>query len=220
MPGTQFEASFDGLAELTRKFETLPAKLDQAERNTVRRASLEALREFKQNLSPPTLRRRSGHLADSANAAEPIKGPLGWSAAVGYRKGDIDSYARVQEGVDKAGNYVDSTTIRAKKRLLAIPIDEALTAAGLPRYSGPREFGQGVNQLGGPGFWMKFNASLFFVVPSGKGKNARLHFLFLGVPQVTIRGKRPLRSAAEGVQGRMRAIAEEEIGAVRRSLGA
>lgn len=213
-----FGAEFQGLADLTKRFDGLPERFDRAEQNTVKRTSLEVLAEFRKNVNPPTLRHRSGHLSASTNASAPEKDSLGWAAAVGYRKGDVDGYARVQEGVDRDGNYVEGTTIRAKKRLLAIPIGDALTGAGVHRFKGPRDF-EGVNALGGPGFWMRFNAHLFFVVPAGRGKGARLRFLYIGVPSVTVPGRKPLRTASEGKRERMRQIADEEVRIALRPFG-
>lgn len=212
-------AQFEGVNAVLSAFSTLPEELGRAGKETVRRTSLEVLREFRTNVGPPTLRKRSGHLAASTNASPPAKDALGeWTAAVGYRKGDVDKYAGVQEGVDKDGNYVDSTTIRAKGRVLAIPLEEALTSTGRPRFKGPKDF-EGVNVLGGPGFWVKFPSGLFFVVASGHGKGARLHFLFQGLPSVTVKGKKPLKKAGEVGKARQREIALEEVALASRRAG-
>ncbi|HOQ06045.1 MAG TPA: hypothetical protein PKY88_12625 [Anaerohalosphaeraceae bacterium] len=139
-------------------------------------------------LTGRVLRRRTGNLARAL---------AGWmlsdlEAAVGVRPfSGVDAYAWLLTDEVK--------TIRPRTaRLLAVPIGENLTAAGVPRFRSPREVPNGF-------FFRSAAGNLLFGYRLGKTERARIRPLFALVPEVTVFGSGALY---DGVLDRVDAITD------------
>jgi len=121
--------------------------------------------DAQKRLEPQT---RSGNLGASGGITEPEFS----SGVVTLDLGSNIEYARQ---VDQGG------TITAKRgRMLAIPLDPALTASGVPRFSSPREI---------PGaFVLKLWGKVFIAAEAGKGKNRVLTLFYILKHSVTQKG--------------------------------
>lgn len=101
---------------------------------------LAAGRITKGYLSGQRLRRRTGQAAGAITAQAEVEGGAP-AVHVGAFRGPSLAYLGVQEegtrGLEPESPYADIVPRRA--RSLAIPVDESLTPAGVPRYPGPRE---------------------------------------------------------------------------------
>ncbi len=139
---------------------------------------------------------RSGDLAASAIVADPVIG----ETAVTCEGGFNSPYAAQR-------NFGGTITAKPGKAL-AIPLDPALTARGVPKYSSPRE-------LGGDARIVKLWGRAFIAKTAGKGKNRILTLFFVlkdHVDQkgdnffsnaVEIRRTRAAGEIAEGVAGQL-----------------
>lgn len=147
------------------------------------------------------VRKRSGHLLQSLASSEAKRDGKGWFATVGFRKGVVDSYAKSVED--------EQTSFTAKKKLLAIPVNEALTTAGVARYRSPLDVPDG--------FWRE-NLAGFVGFYQWVGK--RLRLLFVGRRTVKVRGARPLKRSLDGARPQFVGIFQaEEAAAIRNALG-
>ncbi|HOT73739.1 MAG TPA: hypothetical protein PLX18_11360 [Anaerohalosphaeraceae bacterium] len=141
-----------------------------------------------QYLSGRALNRRTGNLARSL---------AGWmiadlEAVIGVRPfSGVDAYAWLLTDEVK--------TIRPRTaRLLAVPIGENLTAAGVPRFRSPRDVPNGF-------FYRSASGALLFGYRLGKTERARIRPLFALVPEVTVFGSGALY---DGVLDRVDAITD------------
>lgn len=188
--------SFTGIPAVTRRLTGMPRRLDQAERESVRVGSLEALALFRRKVTGAVLKVRSGAYRDATTSSPPAKDGAGWMATVGVKDGPAAPYAKIHE---------TGGTIRAKKKYLTIPVGEALTPAGVPRFDGPLD----------PALDSR---DVFWIFPKGKkprvvesDENDELTTLFIAVPEVRIPARRPLGTTLEEMRPRMRVIAQEEL---------
>lgn len=179
-----------GTEKAVRVLGDLPRKLGAAERTAVAKGSLRAERVFRGKVSRDVLNVRTGAYRSSITRSEPELTPLGFEARVGVRKGPASPYAAIHE---------TGGVIRAKGRLLAIPIGPALTPAGVARYKSPRDL------VGG--FWKSFGETVLFVVPQAK----RLIAYFVGKASVTIPRRRPLGQTFDEVKPFVARTFAEEI---------
>jgi hypothetical protein len=115
---------------------------------------------------------------------------------------------KLAETVDEAERKTvleEGGTITPKSaKVLAVPVGNALTATGRARFASPREV-EG-------GFWLsRPGRPPLFVVERGGSKSRRLDVLFVGLPRVTLEGKRSAAKAAEAAQGQARRVLDEQI---------
>jgi hypothetical protein len=117
------------------------------------------------------LKTRSGNLARAIHGYKDARGDFHGYVGVGDEQA-VGPYAWLL-------GQRESKTIRAKSGgLLAIPVGNALTEAGVPRYSSPNDLrGQGYRWFKNP----KTNKILF-----GKNIGGHLDILFVGKESVTI----------------------------------
>ena len=194
--------SIEGLNDLHKRVNSLPARLDGAEQTAVRKGAHEALVRFRVRVTGMDLKVRSGAYRNATNASAPTKDAAGWKAEVGVKKGPAEKYAALFERKE------ESVTIKPKRgKVLAIPIGPNLTPAGVARFKSPRDprmFG---------GFWKRIGDELLFLVPKGRDnqKGARIDAWFLGVPEVVIHPPRPLTKTLADMQPRMRQIVAAEV---------
>jgi hypothetical protein len=119
-------------------------------------------------LTGSALKRRTGNLARAVD---------------GWMEDDLDGVVGVRDG-SAVGKYAwllgpDQKTITPKNgKFLTIPIGENLTAAGVPRYTSPR-------QVEG-GFFINTNGRLLFGYK--KGKKGKFRALFTLVTSVLVQG--------------------------------
>jgi hypothetical protein len=200
-------------AEVAGRFAKLPGEMDKAEHDAVAQAARVVLKRVGQHFTGYTntaaaaslssvglVRRRSGHLAQSANASTPEKDGSGWRAFVGFGSGPAGRYAKTIE---------EGKTFTAKGQVMAIPIGAALTPGGSARFAGPRDFPQG--------FWGRSvrGALLFFARVGGV-----LQPLFIGRRIVTVPAFRPLQRSLDASRGEIgRIFQRESEEAIRRALG-
>lgn len=112
---------------------------------------------------------RSGDLQGSGMVNQPVITGEEITVRWGFNK----EYARIR---DQGGDIVP-----VKAKLLAIPLDPVLTAAGIPQYASPREdAGSAGNGL----FLLKFAGHLFLAEHIGRGKTSRVSFRWELVPHV------------------------------------
>lgn len=168
-----------------RRFARLPAALERAEQRFVKVAGLRTEKRTKQHFVPyrrvehaslfsvGLVRRRTSALLNSLNTSPAEKVASGWQTRVGFRDGPVRSYAKTIE-------Y--GATFTPSKKLLAIPVGEALTSAGVARYRSPLDVTNG--------FWapMRGGTSVGFFARVGK----RLQLLFVGRKRVEVKPFRPL----------------------------
>lgn len=121
--------------------------------------------DAQRRLEPQT---RTGELSASGGITDPEVTAKEITLDLGFNK----EYAAMRE---RGG------TIRATRtKNLAIPLDPALTAAGVPRFSSPREI---------PGaFVLKLWGKVFIAAEAGKGKNRILTLFYILKPSVTQTG--------------------------------
>src|SRR3990172_831455 len=129
-----------GLDRLGHRLSELPKRIDEAAKRGIHKAALLVHRRVRERLTGrgpgnESLHVRSGKLLQALNTSAPEFVSGSWQARVGFRQGPAGKYAPVHE-------Y--GATIRAKKRLLAIPTRFARTAAGVARTITPRDY---------EGFW-------------------------------------------------------------------
>lgn len=185
-----FDLLVTGVSQLGGRFTRLPRALVEAEKRGIHAAGLHVERQVRKRFKGYSPGRRgdsdnqvrSGKLRQSLNTSEPE--PIGnaHQVRVGYRKGVVDRYARIQE---------EGGTVKAHNRLLAIPLPAALTAAGVLRV--PTSGGRWLDRFPG-GFWFtskKGNA--IFARRAGEG----LELLAVGKPSVTIPPHRMLQRSLE-----------------------
>jgi hypothetical protein len=143
------------------------------------------------------IRSRSGTMQKSLSAgtklAKKIKG--GYVGVVGYGGGIVKDFIAIHEGSK------DHVITPKRAKVLAIPILEALTPAGVPRYSSPR------NIKGG--FWRKGQSGerLYFYGPKGVTGGP----LFLGLKRAKVKPRRPLMGAHEKHRRRGPVIVRLEV---------
>ena len=170
-----------------RRFARLPAALERAEQRFVKVAGLRTEKRTKQHFVPyrriehaslssvGLVRRRTSDLLNSLNTSPAEKVAGGWQTRVGFRDGVVRSYAKTIE-------Y--GATFTPSKKLLAIPVGEALTSAGVLRadYARPSYVKNG--------FWkpMRDGQSVGFFERVGQ----RIRLLFIGRRRVTVKPFRPL----------------------------
>ena len=201
------------IAEFSRRVGKMPAALSVAEQKaTGKCAKVVEVRVIKHFVgysaaskgatlaSQGLVRQRTGHLKQSLNSSDAKKDGAGWFATVGFRKGVVDAYA---ETVERGRTFTPS------KQLLAIPVGEALTAAGVARYRSPRDVSDG--------FWRQ-SVSGFVGFYQWVGK--RLNLLFIGRRRVEVKAFKPLQRSLDGTRGQFKGIYEAEVAvALRKALG-
>jgi hypothetical protein len=193
----KFEVGFRGLDRLRALPGKLAETVDEAERKTVLVLSQIGTRLLRDRLSGVDRKRRTGNLARSVATSEPRRvGTGGWEGLFGYGRGVAARYARILE---------EGGTITPKSaKVLAVPVGNALTATGRARFASPREV-EG-------GFWLsRPGRPPLVVVERGGSKSRRLDVLFVGLPRVTLEGKRSAAKAAEAAQGQARRVLDEQI---------
>lgn len=145
------------------------------------------------------LKRRTGNLVKSANAsvanAKPELTATGWSVRIGYGDGPSRDYAALQEF---------GGTVYPKGKLLAMPVGEALTATGRPRFASPRDVPGG--------FWIPSrNGGAVFIAPGVGGKGENQGVLFIGLTHATITGVHAAERARAEAQGQAPSIFQREL---------
>lgn len=175
------------------------AAFNKAEFRTVETLKAIAGRRMVEILSTD-LKRRSGNLVKSANAsianAKPELTATGWAVRIGYGDGPSAKYAHLQEE--------GGTIYPVKGRVLAVPVGEALTSTGRPRFASPRDVPGG--------FWITARSGVpLFVAPGVGGKGDGRGILFIGLSKATIEGKRAAERARVEAQSRARPVFEREL---------
>jgi hypothetical protein len=186
----------------------LSRRMDAAEKVAIGKAGLLVLRRLRQKFvgfsagnrgmaARGLLQRRSGALARSSQATTPEKRGPEWITRVGYRKGEVSPYARMMERGGK---------ITAKGGLLAIPVGEALTPAGAPRYRSPLDVPGG--------FWVRAKSgAIVFLKRTGQ----RVELLFVGKRSVTVPAPLLLERSARESRSEIARIVDREIAAAVRA---
>ena len=140
------------------------------------------------------LKRRSGHLTGAIKAYK--DSPLDLFGYIGV--GDDNDVAPYAWLLGKR----ESKTITAKSgRLLAIPVGEGLTAAGVARYNSPRDVPGG--------FWFKNPKSGKILF--GKNVGGQLNILFVGKESVTIESSGILPDVIQERIPKMAQAIEKEV---------
>ena len=185
--------AIDGAQAAAKKLQKLGADLLEAERRAVDRAANEMRSTFVRAASGEILKRRTGVYASSIGRGPVERGVNGsFEARVGVREGGASKYAEIHE---------TGGVIRPKGKVLAIPVGNALTPAGVARF-GPRDVPDG--------FWRKSkNGNLVFLAPKGAG--GELEVLFVGKTSVTIPARAPMRKSFEEIRPRVPSIVQEEV---------
>jgi hypothetical protein len=194
-----FELGILNLEALKSLSGKLVGAVNRAEFRTVEILRAIAGRKMVEVLSTD-LDRRTGNLVKSANAsianAQPELTASGWSVRIGYGTGPSASYAHIQEE--------GGTIYPVKGKVLAVPVGEALTSTGRPRYGSPTEV-EG-------GFWITARSGVpVFVARGVGGKGDNRGVLFIGLSKATITGVHAAERARQEAQGQSRAIFEREI---------
>lgn len=208
-----FSAQIVGLDKLKAFFQQFPEKAREAERRVTESLARVAEARLKDRLAGEDVKSRSGALkrsVGSTKAEQDGSGSFIARAGYGALSGPSERYARVQEGIDRSGNEVESTTIRPKGKLLAMPIGAALTAAGVNR--NVSDNGHWLKAAYPDGFWIsRPGHAPIFVVEKGKGfKHSQLVLLAVGLTSVTIKGKHSLKKSREDALAQMSSIIETE----------
>ena len=188
-----------GLDRLGHRLSELPKRIDEAAKRGIHKAALLVHRRVQERLTGrgpgnESLHVRSGKLLQALNTSAPEFVSGSWQARVGFRQGPAGKYAPVHE-------Y--GATIRAKKRLLAIPTRFARTAAGVARTITPRDY---------EGFWTTrlgskhYSSPIFFGTAGG-----RLLPLFIGKREVRIPARKPLRASLSERRQVIRDTVREEV---------
>ena len=154
-------------------------------------------------LSGARLRVRSGRLRGTASSSVTRAfGSVALTVTVGRANDASLSYARIQE---------DGGTITPKRgRFLAIPVGPALTAAGVARYSSPRD-------VPGLRFQPIHGGAMGRLVKDTGGKRGRSETWFLLVPSVKIKGTHYMRDAGALMTAAFPGVLSERLA---RRLGA
>jgi len=143
-------------------------------------------------LTGQALKRRTGTMARVVTGwlAEPLHGVVGIPD-----NSPVDRYAWLLGDERK-------TIVPTKSKFLTIPIGENLTAAGVAKYTSPRQVPDG--------FFVNTNGRLLF--GRKNGKRGKFRALFLLVKSVTIQGTGALKDGVESQLDNIIADMETEIG--------
>jgi hypothetical protein len=169
-------------------------------RRAAQRGLAEAVKEAAQHVSKnyltgQYLKRRTGNLARSIDSrmVEEFHGVIGV-----LEESAVDHYKWILGDETK--------TIRPKSaKFLTIPIGEALTPSGVPRYSSPRDVEGGF-------FFTSDSGQLMFGIRRGQTKRAKIRPLFVLVKEVTIHGTGALADGVLESSDRMTEILSDRIG--------
>jgi len=153
------------LSKIGDRLDFARQKAIEATREAMVQHGHDMIADAQRRLEPQT---RTGNLGLSGGITDPeVK-----DGVVTLDLGFNIEYARQ---VDRGG------TIQARRAsMLAIPLDPALTAAGVPRFSSPREIPGG--------FVLRLWGKVFIAARRGKGKNATIVLYYLLKRSVTQKG--------------------------------
>ncbi len=166
-----FGIQVTGVDRVLKRMADLPGKLDRAQQVAVLRGTIAMERAWRKKATGEVLKVRTGAYRAAINKTAPAKTARGWEGVVGSKRGASEKYAAIHE---------TGGTIRAKKKLLAIPLSR--TKAGVARDSTPLDYPDG--------FWFKSRrGNILFGVADGRGGVTPL---FLGLPSVKIPARRPM----------------------------
>lgn len=155
------DKQFEDIKKVFNKID--PTRQDSVAKTMMTKVGLLMERSLKGNLSGRILKRRTGYLAGSITSN--VKNSEGnWKTTVGsgVRTGKRAVYANILE---KGGTIKPN-----KSKFLAIPLRAALTGAGAPRKSGPRQWANTFVRRSHGGNLIIFQAN-------GKGKIIPLYVL-------------------------------------------
>ncbi len=191
-----FTVRFQGVREFSADLKKMSVAFDRARVRTVEKLAVVAEADMRRRFKGEERKVRSGSLLRgvASTRAERRNGIV--EARAGYGDGPSKRYAMITE--------FGGTITPKRAQLLTIPVGEALTASGVPRFSSPL-------QVPGDTMW---------IFPKGKNplfvrldENDEMEVLFVGVKSVTIHGTGAAASATEVALGQAQAIIDVETAA-------
>lgn len=169
----------------------------EAEKNTSQRAAIEMTAVLADRVRSD-FRKRTGALGDSVGFSSTREVGGGFETSAGFRDGPVAAYAAVQE-------FGKANITPKNAKLLSIPVGEALTGTGVPRYGSPLDVPDSLD----PTWIFPKGRNPLFVT---RDENDEIdEVLFVGVKSVSIEGRHPVEKSFDEVSPRLPVIGQEEF---------
>lgn len=191
-----FEVIAHGLDRLAEHFQRIGPAVLEAQKRTVNRAALLTQSKIIARAKSELRVRSGGYSAGAEKGFAPATvTPSGVEARAGIADGPAAKYAAVQE--------FGAVITPKQAKVLAVPVGEALTGAGVPRYASPLD-------VPGDAMWItpKGRKPLFVT----KDENDEIdQVLFVGLDHVTVTGKHIVERSTDEVAPLVPQIGSEEL---------